>query len=169
MLYSMRDPILTILFKQTANVRKALLSILDLSMVFGRNFASLSGDANVSVDTSRLSISVSQHKSRRLRRLDKDVISFLDSRPLVDDDSDESNSDLDDFVADREPEEVDVSLHEENGTDPFSKNEKISSDLDSLVRFIRHSVESLSTSASSNKEADASFGVLSFALQDWDL
>ena len=140
-------------------------------MVFGRNFASLTGDANLSsIDTSRLSISVSRHKSKRLRRLNKDVISFLDSRPpsLLRSDSEDSDSDMDDFTADREPEEVDVSLHEEEETDPFSKNEKISADLDSLVRFVRHSVESLSTNASSNKDASA-FEVLSFALQDWDL
>ncbi|KLO08519.1 hypothetical protein SCHPADRAFT_605654 [Schizopora paradoxa] len=155
---------------KTANVRKAILSILDLCMVFGRNFASLSGDANLSsIDASRLSISVSRHKSRRLRRQNKDVISFLDSRPLslLDDDSEDSDSDTENFTADREPEEVDVSLHQEE-SDPFSKNEKISADLDGLVRFVRYSVESLSTNASSNKDAGA-FEVLSFALQDWDL
>jgi len=153
----------------TANVRKALLSILDLCMAFGRNFASLSGDANNSIDISRLSISVSRHKSKRLRRMNKDVISFLDSRPPIADDSEDSDSDLDDYAADREPDELDVSLQEEVETDPFSKNEKISLELDNLVRFVRHSVDSLCTSMSGNKETDGSFDVLSFALNDWDL
>lgn len=43
--------------------------------------------------------------------------------------------------------------------------DKFSSELDGLVRFIRRGVESL---AGGTSEAAPAFGVLAFALEDWD-
>jgi hypothetical protein len=61
-----------------------------------------------------------------------------------------------------------VPIHEDDdeaGT--FSTQlDKLSTDLDSMVKFIRKSVESLSVGTS---EAAATFGILSFMLEDWDL
>lgn len=50
--------------------------------------------------------------------------------------------------------------------DPLGGVEKISTELDGLVRFIRRGVDSL---AGGTSEAASAFGVLSFVLEDWDL
>ena len=54
---------------------------------------------------------------------------------------------------------------EEAGTSPVQL-EQLSTDLDSTIKFIRKSVEGLSVGTS---ETAATFGVLSFMLEDWDL
>lgn len=43
--------------------------------------------------------------------------------------------------------------------------DKMSSELDAIVRFIRRGVETLAAGAS---EAAPAFGVFAFALEDWD-
>ena len=61
-----------------------------------------------------------------------------------------------------------VPIHEDDdeaGTSP-AQLDKLSTDLDSMIKFIRKSVESLSVGTS---EAAATFGILSFMLEDWDL
>ena len=61
-----------------------------------------------------------------------------------------------------------VPIHEEDeeGGTFSTQLDKLSTDLDSMVKFIRKSVESLSVGTS---EAAATFGILSFMLEDWDL
>ena len=49
--------------------------------------------------------------------------------------------------------------------DAFTRVEKMTKELDGLVRFIRRSVENLS---SKGGPESSTFGVLSFALEDWD-
>ena len=49
--------------------------------------------------------------------------------------------------------------------DAFTRVEKMSGELDGLVRFIRRGVESL---GSKGGPESSTFGVLSFALEDWD-
>lgn len=49
--------------------------------------------------------------------------------------------------------------------DAFTRVEKMSSELDGLVRFIRRGVENLE---SKGGPESSTFGVLSFALEDWD-
>jgi gamma-tubulin complex component 5 len=46
-----------------------------------------------------------------------------------------------------------------------TRMDKMSSELDGLVRFLRRGVESL---AGGGSEAAPAFGVLAFALEDWD-
>ena len=61
-----------------------------------------------------------------------------------------------------------VPIHEDDDeaeTSP-AQLDKLSTDLDSMIKFIRKSVESLSVGTS---EAAATFGILSFMLEDWDL
>jgi hypothetical protein len=50
--------------------------------------------------------------------------------------------------------------------DFFVRVERMSSELDGLVRFLRRGVESL---AGGTGEAAPAFGVLAFALEDWDI
>jgi len=49
--------------------------------------------------------------------------------------------------------------------DAFTRVEKMSSELDGLIRFIRRGVENL---GSKGGPESSTFGVLSFALEDWD-
>jgi gamma-tubulin complex component 5 len=44
--------------------------------------------------------------------------------------------------------------------------DKLSKELDELVRYVRRAVESLGSAAD---EASSTFGILAFALEDWDL
>jgi gamma-tubulin complex component 5 len=86
-----------------------------------------------------------------------------------------SSSDDDDDDDDQEP---DVLRNPAMETETFStinstgspeeiaeRLDKFSSELDGLVRFIRRGVESLAGGAS---EAASAFGVLAFALKDWE-
>ena len=57
-----------------------------------------------------------------------------------------------------------VSLNEEG--DFFVRVERMSSELDGLVRFLRRGIESL---AGGTGEAAPAFGVLAYALEDWDI
>jgi len=50
--------------------------------------------------------------------------------------------------------------------DFIDRIDKMNSELESLVRFVRRGTESLAGGAG---EAAAVFGVLAFALEDWDL
>jgi len=47
----------------------------------------------------------------------------------------------------------------------YSRIDKMSSELDGLVRFVRRGVESL---AGGTGEAAPAFGIFAFALEDWD-
>lgn len=85
-------------------------------------------------------------------------------------DSDSTDSDIDDSVIPEEP-PADSTLPS-FGTPSFlsdgdfvAQNDKLSKELDSLVRFIRRGVEKAALSTS-RVEA---FDILAFALQDWDL
>lgn len=49
--------------------------------------------------------------------------------------------------------------------DAFTRVEKMSRELDGLVRFIRRGVENL---GSKGEPESSTFGVLSFSLEDWD-
>lgn len=49
--------------------------------------------------------------------------------------------------------------------DAFTRVDKISRELDGLIRFIRRSVENL---GSTGGPESSTFSVLSFALEDWD-
>lgn len=49
--------------------------------------------------------------------------------------------------------------------DAFTRVDKMSRELDGLIRFIRRGVESL---GSKGGPESSTFGVLSFALEDWD-
>jgi hypothetical protein len=61
-----------------------------------------------------------------------------------------------------------VPIHEDDGEggDFSGQLDKLSTDLDNTIKFIRKSVESLSVGTS---ESAATFAVLSFMLEDWDL
>lgn len=119
---------------------------------------------------SRQSITL-KHRSRRLRRQQRNVIGFSStSAPPSASfrDIDSSDDDYDDENESVGPPETSFSVHDDAGygEDTFGAIEQMSKELDGLVRFVRRGVETLSGGAG---EEAATFGVLAFALEDWDL
>lgn len=156
-------------FFQTSALHRAILSILDMCLHFSEGFVAFAGDTTATLDVSRQSITIKRHRSRRQRRHRRNVIGF--SQFLRDDDS--SDEDEDHFEAesgDRDaPLEPSYSITDSSISgeeDFFTRVERMSSELDGLVRFLRRGVESL---AGGTSEAASAFGVLAFSLEDWDI
>lgn len=168
-------PVSTVRTHQAASTYRSIVSILDISLYFTECFAALKGELpQDSVSRSR-DTSVSRfrrYKSKRLRRLHRNTIEFSrkedneergfdlgkeSSDSEQDDDGEGYDAEPPSFVGD-----ATISFAEE---DAFTRVEKMSRELDGLIRFIRRSVEDL---GSKGGQESATFGVLSFALEDWD-
>lgn len=155
------------------------MSILDISLHYTECFVSFAGDATH--DISRASLLSSsrhrhrhRHRSRRLRQQRRNVIAFSDAPSLLHNSDDESSDDdegLDEeSLAGRSGREPSFSFGAST-TASFTEDgflarlDKMSGELDALVRFVRRGVESLAAGAG---EAAPAFGVFAFALEDWD-
>jgi gamma-tubulin complex component 5 len=141
-----------------------------MSLHFCESFVSFAGNTTVTLDVSRLSLISKRHRSRRQRSQRKNVVSFSQ---VVEDDSDESSDGDEDEVDDDDYHgvaETSFSMAASSSIisseDGYSRIDKMSTELDGLVRFVRRGVESL---AGGTGDAASSFSVLSFALEDWDL
>lgn len=138
-----------------------------MTLHFSDCFVAFAGDTTH--DISRHSILVmKRHRSRRAKRQRKNIIGFSQSLRELDDTS-ESDSDLDEGLDGANGPGPSfslaastISLPEESVSDRL---EKMSTELDTLVRFIRRGVESL---AAGTSEAASAFGIFAFALEDWD-
>jgi gamma-tubulin complex component 5 len=146
---------------QMAALHRAVISILDVCLHFGEFFVAFAGDTTL--DISRNSISLRRHRSRRQRRQLRNVIGF--SQSIID--SHSSSEDDTDDGGDEAALRVEPSFSMVTSTDeaPSDRLDKMSTELDSLIRFIRRGVETL---AGGTGEAAPAFGVLAFALEDWD-
>ncbi|KAL1761163.1 Spc98 family-domain-containing protein [Schizophyllum commune] len=156
---------------KTSALHRAVLSILDLSLSFSQLLVSVSGDANATLDISRQSLLARKHRSRHQRRMRRNVIGFGASAAALDSSSDEDEDENEGGEADLTRDAPSTSLAVSGASvvgewDPLGGVEKISTELDGLVRFIRRGVDSL---AGGTSEAASAFGVLSFVLEDWDL
>lgn len=91
--------------------------------------------------------------------------------PLTEADTDtDTDSDIDDDVDKAVGRQVEPSFSELDAPsymeeDFSTRLEKLSSELDGLVRYVRRGAENLEKGFS---EAGSSFGVLAFTLEDWD-
>ena len=151
---------------QTSALHRAILSILGICLHFSEFFTSFSGGATTH-DISRHSIIMKRHRSRRQRAQRKNVIAFSGSLRTTEEVSD-SESDLnseDDFENATEPSYSmgDSTALVEGGF--VSRMDQMASELDGLVRFVRRGTQSL---AGGSEDAAPAFGVLAFALEDWD-
>ncbi|GJE84854.1 gamma-tubulin complex component [Phanerochaete sordida] len=148
------------LHTKTASLHRAILSILDMALYFSDCFLAYAGASNT-CDLTRQSITpMKAHRSRRLQQQRRNVIGFglPSTAPGTDSSSDEE--------AGAEPEvsyASNISFEEEAFV---VRLDKMASELDALVRFVRRGVEGLAGGAD---EAAAVFDVLAFALEDWDL
>lgn len=136
-----------------------------MSLHFSNLFAAFAGNTTNTHDVSRQSITMTRHRSRHQRRQRKNIIGFF-SQPK--EDSDDSSEDEDELDNHDPPEPsfsiLASSVSTEDGAQ--SQLDKVSSELDGLVRFVRRGVESL---AGGTGKAAPAFGVLAFALEDWDI
>ena len=139
-----------------------------MALYFSDCFVAYAG-SDTTHDVSRQSITpIKAHRSRRLKRQKKNVIGFTQEYPRHEVDSSDSDSDTDDesvpnvFEADYSMAESNISFAEEN---IVIRLDKMSTELDTLVRFIRRGVEAL---AGGSGEAASVFDVFAFALEDWD-
>ena len=134
---------------------------------FSEGFITFAGDTTATLDVSRQSIRMKRHRSSRQRRHQRNVIGFsqsLQDFDLSSDDEDEENAEIE--VAVESSASMLSSFMPCTEGDFFTRVEKMSSELDGLVRFLRRGVESLAGGAS---EAASAFGVLAFSLEDWDI
>ena len=127
-------------------------------------FVAFAGDSTHDISRQSL-LHMKRHRSKRLKRQRRDVVGFSTSIRELEDTSD-SDSDSDVEVP-LEPSfsyaaSTAISFVEESF---LSRVDKMSSELDGLVRFIRRGVESLAGGSSAGAPT---FGILAFDLEDWD-
>ena len=145
-----------------------------MALHFSEGFLSFGGDTATTLDVSRQSLIMKGHRSRRRRKQKRNVIGFSQFLQDEDDSSDQEENGAEGTEHTSDPlvepfssfsvlSSSIVSLEEE---DFFVRVERMSSELDGLVQFLRRGVESL---AGGTGEAAPAFGVLAFALEDWDI
>ncbi|KAJ3868968.1 Spc98 family-domain-containing protein [Lentinula novae-zelandiae] len=150
---------------KTNALYRAVLSILDMTLNFNELFGTFAGDVTMH-DISSHSVVLKHHLSRKQRRRRKNVIGFshvMNPSPQTSDSEMEGDEDEVDYSYSVSG--INTSTFAEND-DLFTKINKMSTDLDSLVRFIRRGVETL---AGGTGDASTTFGILAFSLEDWDL
>ncbi|PIL37409.1 hypothetical protein GSI_01103 [Ganoderma sinense ZZ0214-1] len=168
-----------LLQKNTVALHRAIMSILDMSLHYTECFVAFAGDTTHDISRASLLGHRHRHRSRRLRAQRRNVIAFSDAPSLLrrhdyeDDDSSTDEEGLDEeSLAGRSGREPSFSFGASTaGSASFTEDgflarlDKMSSELDALVRFVRRGVESLAAGAG---EAAPAFGVFAFALEDWD-
>ncbi|KAF9480708.1 hypothetical protein BDN70DRAFT_877276 [Pholiota conissans] len=154
----------------TSALHRTILSILDICLHFSEGFVAFAGDTTATLDVSRQSMIMKRHRSRLQRRQRKNIIGFSQSALEDEDSSDEEEFASDaPGLADNPPEPSYSMLGTSTSSideDFYGRVERMSSELDGLVRFLRRGVESL---AGGTGEAASAFGVLAFSLEDWDI
>ncbi|KAF8603465.1 hypothetical protein BDV93DRAFT_606747 [Ceratobasidium sp. AG-I] len=152
-------------------IHKNVLSILDMCIQFGDLFASVVADTTL--DLSR-PIIAGGGRRRRDRASRSNIVSFnpppeIDtmsatsaepSEPDVEETEEEGEGDTTEMGTTMEPTLLAA------GDDWIERVERLSKGLDTLVRSLRRGVETLSGGTSTSAGA---FGMLDFALEDWDL
>ena len=136
-------------------------------------FVAFAGDTTHDISRASLRPVARHHRSRRLRAQRRNVISFTDAKApsLLPSDSSDSDDDMPDGegASAREPFtsfSLGASTTASFAEDGFlARLDKMSSELDALVRFVRRGVESL---AAGTVEAAPAFEIFAFALEDWD-
>lgn len=157
-----------LLQEQTDSLHRAILSILDMALHFSDQFLAFAGDATH--DISRQVVApIKAHRSRRLRRQRRNVIGFTHEMRAVSDSSDDSDSDAEQRAALGVIEHSFSLVAEESFVDDDEsvgiRLDKMSGEVDTLVRFVRRGMEGLASGAD---DAATKFDVLAFALGDWD-
>ena len=134
-----------------------VMAILDMCLHFSGAFVAFTGDTTY--DSSQPRISTHRHRSRRAAHLRRNIVGF--ELPPAESDDDTSDEE-------QEGHENEMSFATSASfidLDFFGQVDRMSRDLDSLVRSLRKGVEAL---ASDTSEAASAFGIFAFTLEDWD-
>jgi gamma-tubulin complex component 5 len=154
----------------TSALHRAILSVLDMCLHFSEGFIAFAGDTTATLDVSRHSIIMKRRRSRRQKQQRKNVIGFSQSFQDYDDSTEEDDDEQDaegiDHGHTSEPSYSILGASVTSDEDFSGRVERMSSELDGLVRFLRRGMENL---AGGTSEAASAFGVLAFALEDWDI
>ncbi|KAI0080871.1 hypothetical protein K474DRAFT_1704411 [Panus rudis PR-1116 ss-1] len=160
-----------LLQRNTSALHRAVISVLDMTIHFADCFVAFAGDTTHDISRQSL-VLMKKHRSRRQKRQRKNVIGFSQSLKEMPDSSDSSDDDADeeemsmDGAAPEPSFSLTASASFVDGEESFYvRLDKMSGELDTLVRFIRRGVESL---AGGSSEAAPAFEVFAFALEDWD-
>ncbi|KIY72852.1 hypothetical protein CYLTODRAFT_417629 [Cylindrobasidium torrendii FP15055 ss-10] len=140
-------------------IHRSILSILDMALSFSDIFVSFAGSANT-LDISRASILTTKRRTRTQRRQRRNTMSIE-----VDSDSNDDSEDEDEEVMPEPKTSSTVDREEAAPGDDLDNLDRISSELDVLVKFVRRNVEALS---GGTDDAAPTFGVIAFTLEDWD-
>ncbi|SJL01397.1 uncharacterized protein ARMOST_04719 [Armillaria ostoyae] len=153
-----------LLQSNTTALHRTIISILDMSLHFSEMFVAFAGDTTTH-DISRHSLITKRRRTRGQKRARRDVIGFSQ---FMEDASDSSDSDegFEDVVAPESSFSVGASTMSSSMDGGAVRLDKMSSELDALVRFVRRGAESL---AGGTGDAAATFGVIAFTLEDWDI
>ncbi|THH28411.1 hypothetical protein EUX98_g5770 [Antrodiella citrinella] len=154
-----------LLHANTSALHRAVTSVLDMCLHFSECFVAYAGDTTLDISKQSL-IHVKRHRSKRQKRQRRNVIGF--SLSLLEENSSSSESEPDEDSM--EVPETSFSLNATSAIDFAEESfhvrlDKMSGELDALVRFVRRGVESL---AGGTGEAAPAFGIFAFALEDWD-
>ncbi|KAG8828493.1 hypothetical protein FRC19_003832 [Serendipita sp. 401] len=171
---------LCFLHSKTTALHRTLMSILDLSLHFVQCLeAYMTEQSSSSADQRNVNYGHDEKRKRRrrhqrkARQAGRNVIGFSDVlKPISSDSSSSSDEEVyleetkgnDDKRAMRRP-SLSASISFADAS--FSlKMDRISEELDGLVRYIRKAVDVL---AGGTSEAASTFGIFSFMLEDWDM
>jgi gamma-tubulin complex component 5 len=145
-------------------MHRSVVAILDGAIQFSDLVASCAGD--VTLDLSRASIGkAARHRSRRARRERRNVVSFSREDAALSASSSEDDEDDAESMIEASYSVTESHVQEEGGGAVARRLERMSVELDAHVRFVRRGAEALASSAG---EGSGAFGVLAFALEDWD-
>lgn len=140
-----------------------------MSLYFNDCFVAFAGDVTHDISRPSLTTNRTRHRSRRQRRQRRNVVSFFDSRHDLHESSSSEDEDEDEDLLQGAGPESSFTMASASGSfaeEGFgTRIDKMSSELEGLVRFVRRGVESLAGGAS---EAASAFGVFAFALEDWN-
>lgn len=106
----------------------------------------------------------SRRQGRRRRIRHPDLIGFAEALPPSEEDSDSECDGAKPSPIAQPESDFTASLAAEDGF--FSRLERISLELDGLMRVVRQGVDSLAAEAGN---ASVTFGILAFYLEDWDM
>ncbi|KAG7446033.1 uncharacterized protein BT62DRAFT_950010 [Guyanagaster necrorhizus] len=153
-----------LLQNNTTALHRTIISILDMSLHFSEMFVAFAGDTTTH-DISRPFLITKRRRTHAQKRARRDVVGFSQ---FMEDASDSSDSDeeFESVVAPESSFSVGASTISSSMDDGAVRLDKMSSELDALVRFVRRGAESL---AGGTGDAAATFGVIAFTLEDWDM
>ncbi|KAI0032929.1 Spc98 family-domain-containing protein [Vararia minispora EC-137] len=153
---------LCFLDNNNAKLLQTIISILSMCLDFGDYFVAFTG--GTTYNPSRPRFATHRYRSRRVERLRNNTVGFV----LPQTESSDSDSDVEYDAIEERLREASLSMRTSislSDQDFFSQVDRMSGELDGLIRFFRRGVEEL---AGSTSEAALTFGILAFAMEDWD-